>query len=331
MSRMELTKRGRVEIQPGEGERRAQRGYVTQYDFAASLIYEGLASGRLHWIGVADRQAGKFDDLVLGYANQIFAYQVKASADLSPFSIRTQLLGAENLLAKIVKARQSISRSAQGASVEIIYVSDNFPRADDSIADLEPPVSSAAYLRAHDAHRLSWALSDWKSSIYGRFVTEVQEATGLDDLEFETLWRHLSFKTGAESRQCGLPFPSSDDQKRIKQIAALLPRLVADKSDQDRWSVHEVLIKLQWDSPFTLRHSHTFPVDALYESNQETQQKLSEALHGQFRLRRARWPPRKRKVHAVGGRDHSESQSSCASIPCFCSRERSGFGESRVI
>jgi len=41
MSGMELTKPGRVEIQPGEGERRAQRGYVTQYDFAASLIYEG--------------------------------------------------------------------------------------------------------------------------------------------------------------------------------------------------------------------------------------------------------------------------------------------------
>jgi len=277
---MELTKRGRMEIQPGEGERRAQRGYVTQYDFAASLIYEGLASGKLRWIGVADRQAGKFDDLVLGYANQIFAYQVKASADPSPFSIRTQLLGAENLLGKIVKARQSISRSAQAASVEIIYVSDNFPRTDDSIADLKPPVSSAAYLRAHNAHRLSWALFDWKSSIYGGFVTEVQEATGLDDLDFETLWRYLSFKTGVESRQCGLPFPSSDDQKRIKQIAALLPRLVADQSDQDRWSVHEVLTKLQWDSPFTLRHSHSFPVDALYESNQETQLELSEALHG---------------------------------------------------
>jgi len=277
---MDLTKRGRMEIQPGEGERRAQRGYVTQYDFAASLIYEGLASGKLHWIGVADRQAGNFDDLVLGYANHIFAYQVKASADPSPFSIRTLLIGAENLLGKIVKARQSISRSAQAASVEIIYVSDNFPRTDDSITDLEPPMSSAAYLRAHEAHRLSWTLPDWKSSIYAGFVTNVRNASGLDDLDFETLWRFLSFKTGAESRECGLPFPSSDDQRRIKQIAALLPRLVADHSDQDRWSVHEVLTKLQWDSPFTLRHSHTFPVDALYESNQETQQKLSETLHG---------------------------------------------------
>lgn len=253
---------------------------MTQYDFAASLIYEGLASGRLHWIGVADRQAGKFDDLVLGYANQIFAYQVKASADPSPFSIRTQLLGAENLLAKIVKARQLISRSAQAASIEIIFVTDNFPRTDDSITDFEPSISSAAYLRAHDAHRLSWKLSDWKSSIYGAFVTKVQETSGLDELDFEALWRYLTFKTGSESRQCGLPFPSSEDQRRIKQVAALLPRLVADQSDQDRWSVQEVLSKLQWDSPFTLRHSHTFPVDALYESNQETQQKLSEALHG---------------------------------------------------
>jgi energy-coupling factor transporter ATP-binding protein EcfA2 len=159
-------------------------------------------------------------------------------------------------------------------------LAENSPRTDDSIVDLGPPVSSAAYLRAHDAHRLSWTLSDWKSSIYGGFVTKVQEASGMDDLDFGTLWRYLSFKTGAESRQCGLPFPSSEDQKRIKQIAALLPRLVADQLDQDRWSVHEVLTKLQWDSPFALRHSHAFPVDALYESNQETQKKLSEALHG---------------------------------------------------
>jgi hypothetical protein len=36
-----------MQIPAGEGERRAQRGYVPQYDFAASLIYEGLASGRL--------------------------------------------------------------------------------------------------------------------------------------------------------------------------------------------------------------------------------------------------------------------------------------------
>jgi len=133
--------RGNVQIPPGEGERRAQRGYVTQYNFAASLIYEGLASGKLQWIGVADRQAGKFDDLVLGYANQIFAYQVKTSVDPSPFSIRTQLLGAENLLAKIVKARRSISCSAQAASVEITYICDNSARTDDSIVDLGPPVS----------------------------------------------------------------------------------------------------------------------------------------------------------------------------------------------
>jgi len=264
----------------GEGERRAQRGYVPQYDFAGSLIYEGLASGKLQWIGVADRQAGKFDDLLLGYANCIVAYQVKTSLDPSPFSIKTLLLGAENLIERVVKARAAISASAPQISVDTIYVCDNFPRTDDSIGDSSPSISSAAYLRAHEAHRLSWGLADWAASIYGPFVIAVKVASGLDDLRFECLWRHLSFKTGAESRTCGLPFPSHEDRKRIKLIAALLPRLVADQSDQDRWSVHEVLSKLQWDSPFALRHSHAFPVDALYETNQDTQQRLSESLHG---------------------------------------------------
>ena len=42
-------------VPPGEGERRAQRGYVPQYDMGARLIYKELASGRLRWIGRSER------------------------------------------------------------------------------------------------------------------------------------------------------------------------------------------------------------------------------------------------------------------------------------
>ena len=38
-------------IPSGEGERRAQRGYVPQYQLAARVIYQALASNELKWVG----------------------------------------------------------------------------------------------------------------------------------------------------------------------------------------------------------------------------------------------------------------------------------------
>jgi len=51
---------------PGEGERRAQRGYGAQYQTSAAVIYAGLERGDLEWVGLADRGAGIADDLVPG-------------------------------------------------------------------------------------------------------------------------------------------------------------------------------------------------------------------------------------------------------------------------
>ena len=52
---------------PAEGERRALRGYVGQYERAGAAIYAALERDELLWIGVADRNAGIADDLVLGF------------------------------------------------------------------------------------------------------------------------------------------------------------------------------------------------------------------------------------------------------------------------
>jgi hypothetical protein len=55
------------------------RGYVPQWRLGARLIYAGLASGNLRWVGLADPLAGSFDDLVLGYGDHVVAYQLKTS------------------------------------------------------------------------------------------------------------------------------------------------------------------------------------------------------------------------------------------------------------
>ena len=58
----------------------------------------------------------------------------------------------------------------------------------------------------------------------------------------------------------------------------MLPRLVADRADRDRWLAAELLTRLGWQDPFQLRHGHVFPVDALYQSNAPTEDALQGTL-----------------------------------------------------
>jgi hypothetical protein len=262
---------------PGEGERRAQRGYVPQYDLGARVIYEALASGHLLWIGVADRGAGAFDDIVLGLTDRITAYQVKTRRDPQPFSLRTILLGAEGLLARMIDVRQCLTKNHPNTLIETIYACDDYPRTDDEVAH-GTGISSAAFLRAHAAHRLTWNLIDWKASVFAGLVTEIHQSSDLTDIEFEIVWRHTRFAVAGLGRSLGLGANTTADDNRLRAIAATLPRLAADKADRDRWSVSEILERLRWRDIFKLRHAHAFPVDALYETNVPTQDFLQNAL-----------------------------------------------------
>src|SRR5579871_3925560 len=98
-------------LPPGEGERRAQRGYVPQYDFAAQAIYKAIAAGTLQWVGLADRSAGNFDDLVLGLSERIVAHQIKTRSDPAKFSIRTLLLGRTSLLRSLASVWKALTKT----------------------------------------------------------------------------------------------------------------------------------------------------------------------------------------------------------------------------
>lgn len=269
-------------LTPGEGERRAQSGYVPQYETAAMLIYGGIASGDLQWIGVADRSAGTFDDVVLGYRGKAIAYQMKSTVGVETFSLRTLLLGAENVLSKIDESRKQLATTlSPGTEIHTVFVTDKMPSENDSLIGNGTQVSSAAYLRAHAAFASSLSLVNWLSSDKSDFIKELLTFSGLNESEFETLWRHTGFHTGAARKKLGIEFPTDAERKRIKEIAAELPRLVAHRPQQDRWSITELLSRLGWASAFSLKHAHSFPVDALYESNEETHRALSDALHNQ--------------------------------------------------
>ena len=267
-----------MQIPSGEGERRAQRGYVSQYDLGAQVIYEALASGRLLWIGVADRGAGSFDDIVLGLSDKIVAHQVKTSRDPEPFGVSTLPLGAENLIGRMVEARRQLAASDPDTSIETVYVCDYYPRTNDRVGNPDLGITSAAFLRAHEAYRRSWGLLEWRNSPYASFVASIQERSGLDDTDFQRLWRNTQFRVSGQGRVAGVDNPTVGDRKRIAEISALLPKLVADSADLDRWPVSQLLERLKWRGPFDLRHAHTFPVDGLYQTNETTQEQLSASL-----------------------------------------------------
>lgn len=268
----------RAGVAPGEGERRAQRGYVPQYDLAARVIYAALAAGRLRWIGLADRGAGAFDDVVLGLRDRIVAHQVKTSLNPEPFSLPTLMLGADDLLGRMLESRRRLHEAERGALVETVYVCDDYPRTNDRVGDARRGGSSAAFLRAHRANRSRWSLAEWRASRFGAFVAEAQAASGLCDEAFDAAWRNMRFEVGGQGRSLDQIGGGAADEGRLRALAGLLPRLVADPADRDRWAVGEVLERLGWTDPLGLRHGHAFPVDALRQSNTATEAELQRAL-----------------------------------------------------
>lgn len=262
----------------GEGERRAVGGLVPQWDLAARVVYQALAAETLEWVGLADRGAGSFDDVVLGLHGKVIAYQVKTTRDPGAFNAKTVLLGAKGLWRKIVESRRELGVFPQNVPIETVYVCDDSPGEDDDVGGGAQRISSAQLLQALADNRLRWNLTDWRCSLYAALVDELRAGAGLSDGEFETVWRNLHFVTSRDGRTLGIPDPSDGDVRRIREIANCIPRLVAESGKKNRWTKSELLRELGWRDPSILRHSGQFPVDGLFQANSATQRFLQKVL-----------------------------------------------------
>lgn len=266
----------RKPVAPGEGERRAQRGYVPQYDASAAAIYASLERDDLIWVGLADRQAGVADDLVLGLYDRIVGHQFKTSRYPEAFRVRTLLLGADGLLKPLAAAWRILTESFQDQRVEIRLATNNYPSNSDSLISGED-AHSAAFLQEFGLHP-GRTLADWQSSRWWPFVDELVTQSGLDSGAFGVFFGQLRilFGPAADFLQGHRLFPSVSRQ--IGQIANLLPRLVADVRDRDRWTRAQFLEELGWRDSFALRRSHQFPVGAHVQRNVVTEQALRDAI-----------------------------------------------------
>ena len=153
---------------PAEGERRAIRGYVGQYERAGAAIYAALERDELLWIGVADRNAGIADDLVLGFDCLVVGHQFKTSKFPSTFTVETLLTGANGLLRPLVHAWQCLRKDNPGSGVEIRLIVNDFPSTTDKPGD-GTPAHSAAFLEELRQHP-SRSLEDWYTPGWSRLV-----------------------------------------------------------------------------------------------------------------------------------------------------------------
>lgn len=263
-------------VAPAEGERRALRGYVGQYDKAGAAIYAELERGQLLWIGVADRSAGIADDLVLGFDGLVVGHQFKTAKYPTTFTIETLLTGANGLLKPLVGAWQSLQKTDPGSRVEIRLIVSDYPSTNDKPGDAIP-AHSAAFLDEFERFP-DRSLPAWQATSWSRLIERLRKASGLDDVDFERFLNALRVMHGAAADFVQFHKLSAEKARLAAEIAKLLPKLVTDERDKDRWSREELLQELGWRDPAKMRHLHRFPVGAYVQRNRDTEISLLQAL-----------------------------------------------------
>jgi len=261
---------------PGEGERRAQRGYVRQYQAAAAAIYDALDRDELVWVGVADRRAGIADDIVLGLRDRVVGHQFKTSKFPGTFRLETLFFGAEGLFGPLVQAWKQLSADFSSERIEVRLVTNDYPSTTDKLIK-EPEGHSAGFFRALEAQQQD-DLPGLRASKWKAVVDDLEAKSGLSTAEFETFLSGLRVFSGprADFLHVYRLAPSATEQAR--KIASLLPQLVADDRDRDRWSRQDLLDELQWRDTFAVRRPHQFPIGLHVQRNISTEQDLARAL-----------------------------------------------------
>ena len=263
-------------IPPAEGERRALRGYLGQYEKAGAAIYAALERDQLRWIGVADRGAGIADDLVLGFDGLVVGHQFKTSRFPSAFRVETLFTGADGLLKPLIHAWQCLSKDNPDARVEIRLVVNDFPSINDKHGDATP-AHSAAFLDEFERFPYR-SLREWRLSGWSRLVDLLLSGSDLSEAEFERFLHSLRVVHGAAADFVQFHNLSAEQARLASEIARILPKLVTDARDKDRWSRDELLQELGWRDPAKTLYIHRFPVGTYVQRNRDTEIALLEAL-----------------------------------------------------
>lgn len=261
---------------PAEGERSARRGYVHQDRSSARLIYAALLDRTLQWIGLADRNAGSVDDLVLGLAENVVAHQFKRAAHPGGVGLTKLLLGTGAEIERLAASFMALQEQFPGTPIEIRYLSNEYPTPNDSLVSGMTKSSTAAFIDEWVGNPKR-SLEKWRETKWAPLIEELLAASKLNETDFELFWSSLKLVLGATASRA---FEPSSDQRREKQIEELsraLGTFVADH-DKDRWTREELLAQLGWPDRYGLHFTHSFPVGEYVQRNEETEADLKSKI-----------------------------------------------------
>lgn len=261
---------------PADGERRARRGYVHQDRSSARLIYAALLDRTLQWIGLADRNAGSVDDLVLGLSDCVVAHQFKRAARPKGVGLKALLLGPGAEIKRLADSFIDLRQQFPGIPIRIRYLSNDFPSPNDKLVPRTSKSSTADFVDVI-ASTSKRSLAEWRRTKWAPLIDQLLEASKLTETDFELFWSSLELVLGAAALGAFEPSQDQECEKQIEELSRALSTLVVDH-DQDRWTREELLEVLNWPDRYAQHYIHSFPVGKYVQRNEETEADLNAKI-----------------------------------------------------
>jgi hypothetical protein len=182
---------------PAEGERAAIGGYRPQYRLSAEIVLRGLRHDTLEWIRLADPNAGRVDDFVIGTPGRVDGHQVKWSRDGGTFTFRDLTTGVDQkpaLIAQLADGWKKLCSSHAGRRAVVHLRTNEVPSTTKLIetATRDRKASFAeflnqAWLPSHDSGRdvpAEWR-PPWDALISVSTLSETDFKRFVSDCELE--------------------------------------------------------------------------------------------------------------------------------------------------
>lgn len=120
---------------PADGERRAMIGYVPQYELAAWVVLRHLRERTLDFVRLADPQAERVDDFVIGSSELVSGYSVKWSQYRSSLSFNDLVKPRKNApcwIAQLAEGHRALQAAYPNRRVTVHLVTSNIASSSDS-------------------------------------------------------------------------------------------------------------------------------------------------------------------------------------------------------
>jgi hypothetical protein len=264
---------------PSDGEKNARRGYWRQDDFSAKRIYNLLLNKDLRWVGLADSEAGIFDDIVVGTSEEIVAHQVKSSVKPEGVGIKALMLGKKVEVKRLAQSFAKLRAQFPTEKIRLLYVTDDFAATQDTLIPGEPGTSTAAFFEEKETNR-NRGLAEWKKGKWRPLVQELVAASELDEPTFQDFFSSITYVMGGAVDRLFAPTEDELAKVQIDDLAKSISKLVVQGGAKDRWSRSELLAALGWPDREKLRFIHQFPMGSFVQKNEVSEPELVDAIAG---------------------------------------------------